>query len=100
MEIKTCEQYVISELFDAKNEVDRLQQALAEQKEAHQETLNKLSDVMFSFQQLKDLIFRIASVGEYSGNQYVGFNSLYENWDRDDFELLIKLIPTILLPKE
>lgn len=100
MEIKTCEQYVISELFDAKNEVYQLQQALEEQKEAHQETINKLRDVMFSFQQLKDLILKIADVGEYNGYRYVSFSSLYENWEKDDLELLVKLIPTILLPKE
>ena len=100
MEIRTCEEYVISELFDAKNEVDRLQQALAEQKEAHQETVNRLDEIMKSFQELRDLLVEISSVHETETYRYLGFNSVYSNWDKDNYDKLVALVPELLAPRE
>lgn len=96
MEIKTCEEYVVAELFDAKNEIDRLKGCLAEEKERYQEAVNCLSDVTKSFQELKDLLVEISRVNEATNYNYVTFNSIYSTWDGEQYDLLVSLVPGIL----
>lgn len=99
MEIRTCEEYVVAELFDAKNEIERLEQVVAEQKEAHQETIARLNDVMKSFQELKDLILKKSALKHYSvdNDPYISFDSIWQSYNADDFNLITTIIPELLV---
>lgn len=98
MEIRTCEEYVIAELFDAKNEIDRLEQVIAEKEAEHQETIARLDDVMKSFQELKDLILKRSSLKRFSvdSTPYISFDSIWQEYSPEDFDLFTTIIPEIL----
>ena len=98
MEIRTCEEYVIAELFDAKNEIDRLEQVIAEKEAEHQETITRLNDIMKSFQELKDLILKRSSLKRFGAedNLYISFDNIWQEYSADDFDLITTIIPELL----
>lgn len=97
MEIRTCEEYVVAELLDAKNEIENLKSVISEVEMARQETVNKLDSVMKTFQELKDMVCKISNV-DYTSNDcvYIRFSSVYSNWDKEDYDKLVELVPSIL----
>lgn len=99
MEIKTCEQYVLSLLEENQNEVARLQQVVADKELAHQEALARLNDVMKSFQELKDLILKRSVLKRYSidNDPYISFDNIWQSYNADDFNLITTIIPELLV---
>lgn len=95
MEIKTCEQYVLRELDNAQKELSLVKKAL-------EETTNHRDELRKSFQDLKDLICKLASVNNVEDRDYtyIGFSSVYSNWDKEVYDKLVELVPQILKPKE
>ena len=95
MEIKTCEQYVLRELDNAQKELSLVKKAL-------EETTNHRDELRKSFQDLKDLICKMASVTNKTDPDYtyIGFSSIYSTWDKEDYDKLVELVPQILKQKE
>ena len=93
MEIKTCEQYVLRELDNAQKELSLVKKAL-------EETTNRRDELLKSFQDLKDLICKMASVNNMPDYTYIGFSSIYSTWDKEDYDKLVELVPQILKQKE
>lgn len=94
MEIRTCEEYVINELMSTKEE-------LYETKQTLEEVIEHRNVILKSFQELRDLVCKLASV--YNDNPdytWIGFASVYSNWDKENFDKLVELVPEVLKPKD
>lgn len=94
MEFRTCEEYVLSELMDAKSEIENLKQLLAEERDAHKETTDKLTYVMESFQGLKDLILNNCKVWISTYNTPEAVYDVGYLWN-DNKDLLLNYIPKL-----
>ena len=95
MEIKTCEQYVLRELDNAQKELSLVKKTL-------EETTQHRDELWKSFQDLKDLVCKIANVTNMTDPDYtyIGFSSIYSTWDKEDYDKLVSIVPEILKPKE
>jgi len=92
MEIRTCEEYVLNRLFEAED-------ALAEIRDNYDEMCRKFDSVMKSYQELKDIIYQIATINDKDKTcEYIYFNSIYKNFSNEEaamFKKLMQLVPTI-----
>ena len=90
MEICTCEEYVLKELEEAKNEVISLGDELVE-------AYDKIENLMSSLNELRELLVKISVVDDaaYTTGKYVGFSSIYEGYNKEQFDALVRLVPGI-----
>ena len=88
MEIKTCEEYVLSKLFEKENRVDELEKQV--------EGLQfQLSAVTSDYKCIRDdLLYLInqLNVGIFDGERYVEFDRVWEQYDKEQFTKLHDLI--------
>ncbi|MBQ6627895.1 MAG: hypothetical protein IJH65_03595 [Methanobrevibacter sp.] len=85
MEYKTCEQYVLAELENVKNELETV-------KDAYAGVLNQFVTVKDKFEKLCDLLREITTVYHLENNyDYISFNYLWDNTPQfDDFVEIVK----------
>ena len=89
MEIRTCEEYVLNELYNLANEY-------AESKKALDEVKAKYDELLSNYKLLSENIKKIAKVRRgLSGNRYICFIDPYEEYDPELFSVFIKLIPDL-----
>ena len=90
MEIRTCEEYVLRELDSALNEVIKLQDEL-------EASYDKIEYLMSSLNELKELLVEISTVDDamYTTGKYIGFNAIYEGYNKEQFDKLVRLVPGI-----
>ena len=88
MEIKTCEEYVLSKLFEKENRVDELEKQV--------EGLQiQLSAVISDYKCIRDdLLYLIDQlhVKNYDGERYVESERVWEQYDEEQFTKLYDLI--------
>ena len=88
MEIKTCEEYVLSKLFEKENQIGEL----SEQVSGLQ---NQLSSVLADYKCIKDDLYYLINqlnVGIFDGERYVEFDRVWEQYDKEQFTKLHELI--------
>lgn len=88
MEIKTCEEYVLSKLFEKENQIGEL----SEQVSGLQ---NQLNSVLADYQCIKDDLYYLINqlnVGIFDGERYVEFDRVWEQYDKEQFTKLHDLI--------
>lgn len=89
MEIKTCEQYVLSLLEESQDEIARQEEVIR--------NLNyKLGELSDDYHELKEVIYSLAKLYIFNDKfSSISFDSVYENFDEDKFNKLQKLLPLI-----
>jgi hypothetical protein len=89
MEIRTCEEYVLNELYNLNNEY-------LEAKKHSEEIEAKYQYLLSNYKLLTENIKKIAKVRKgLSGNRYICFVDPYEEYDPELFSSLIRLIPDL-----
>ena len=88
MEIKTCEEYVLSKLFEKENQIGDLNEKV--------EVLQcELNSVLADYQCIKDDLYYLVNqlnVGIFDGERYVEFDRVWEQYDKEQFTKLHDLI--------
>ena len=88
MEIKTCEEYVLSKLFEKENQIGDLNEKVAILQ-------NQLNSVLADYQCIKDDLYYLVNqlnVGIFDGASYVEFDRVWEQYDKEQFTKLHDLI--------
>ena len=88
MEIKTCEEYVLSKLFEKENQIADLNLKV-------EGLQNQLSSVLADYQCIKDDLYYLINqlnVGIFDGERYVEFDRVWEQYDKEQFTKLHDLI--------
>ena len=88
MEIKTCEEYVLSKLFEKENQIGDLNEKV----DVLQRELNS---VLADYQCIKDDLYYLVNqlnVGIFDGERYVEFDRVWEQYDKEQFTKLHDLI--------
>ena len=88
MEIKTCEEYVLSKLFEKENQIGDLNEKVAILQ-------NQLNSVLADYQCIKDDLYYLVNqlnVGIFDGERYVEFDRVWEQYDKEQFTKLHDLI--------
>lgn len=88
MEIKTCEEYVLSKLFEKENQIGNLNEKV----DVLQRELNS---VLADYQCIKDDLYYLVNqlnVGIFDGERYVEFDRVWEQYDKEQFTKLHDLI--------
>jgi len=86
---KTCEERILWELEETEGQ-------LADKKLELIEMDKRYSKVLSDLEELKKIIREIAVYNIYSNrNSYISFHPIWENWDDDRIEKLLKLVPGI-----
>lgn len=88
MEIKTCEEYVLSKLFEKENQIGDLNEKV----EVLQRELNS---VLADYQCIKNDLYYLVNqlnVGIFDGEIYVEFDRVWEKYDKEQFTKLHDLI--------
>lgn len=88
MEIKTCEEYVVSKLFEKENQIGDLNEKV----DVLQRELNS---VLADYQCIKDDLYYLVNqlnVGIFDGERYVEFDRVWEQYDKEQFTKLHDLI--------
>ena len=88
MEIKTCEEYVLSKLFEKENQIGDLNEKV----EVLQRELNS---VLADYQCIKNDLYYLVNqlnVGIFDGERYVEFDRVWEQYDKEQFTKLHDLI--------
>jgi len=86
---KTCEERILWELEETEGQ-------LADKKLELIEMEKRYSNVLSDLEELKKIIREIAVYNIYSNkNSYISFYSIWENWDDNRIEKLLKLVPGI-----
>lgn len=88
MEIKTCEEYVLSKLFEKENQIGNLNEKV----DVLQRELNS---VLADYQCIKDdlcYLINQLNVGIFDGERYVEFDRVWEQYDKEQFTKLHELI--------
>ena len=88
MEIKTCEEYVVSKLFEKENQIGDLNEKV----DVLQRELNS---VLADYQCIKDDLYYLINqlnVGIFDGERYVEFDRVWEQYDKEQFTKLHDLI--------
>ena len=88
MEIKTCEEYVLSKLFEKENQIGDLNEKV----DVLQRELNS---VLADYQCIKDDLYYLINqlnVGIFDGERYVEFDRVWEQYDKEQFTKLHDLI--------
>ena len=88
MEIKTCEEYVVSKLFEKENQIGDLNEKV----DVLQRELNS---VLADYQCIKDDLYYLINqlhVKNYNGERYVESERVWEQYDEEQFTKLYELI--------
>ena len=88
MEIKTCEEYVLSKLFEKENQIGDLNEKVAILQ-------NQLNSVLADYQCIKDDLYYLVNqlnVGIFDDGRYVEFDRVWEQYDKEQFTKLHDLI--------
>lgn len=88
MEIKTCEEYVLSKLFEKENQIGELNEKV----DVLQRELNS---VLADYQCIKDDLYYLINqfhAGAFDGKRYVEFDRVWEHYDKEQFTKLNELI--------
>lgn len=88
MEIKTCEEYVVSKLFEKENQIGDLNEKV----DVLQRELNS---VLNDYHCIKcDLCYLIDQfhAGTFDGERYVEFDRVWEQYDKEHYAKLYDLI--------
>ena len=88
MEIKTCEEYVLSKLFEKENQIGNLNEKV-------DVLQSKLNSVLADYQCIKDDLYYLINqlnVGIFDGERYVEFDRVWEQYDKEQFTKLHDLI--------
>ena len=88
MEIKTCEEYVLSKLFEKENQIGDLNEKV----DVLQRELNS---VLADYQCIKDDLYYLVNqlnVGIFDGERYVEFDRVWEQYDKEHYAKLYDLI--------
>lgn len=84
MEIKTCEQYVVSKLMELENEV-----------ESQSELIAQMANKIRTLQEHLNYVKKFASVqtiqSDGSGRKYITFDNIYSNYDKEDFTKMCEI---------
>lgn len=84
MEIKTCEQYVVSELMDTKEKLEHTQEVY--------DNLKVFNRVMCEkYEKLVSIIQKYASFGCTTGTSRISISTIWDDFDsQDDYRYLVK----------
>lgn len=88
MEIKTCEEYVLSKLFEKENQIAELNGQVSGLQ-------NQLSSVLADYKCIKDDLYYLIdqlNVGNFDGERYVESNRVWEKFDGERFTKLYEII--------
>lgn len=88
MEIKTCEEYVLSKLFEKENQIAELSGQVSGLQ-------NQLSSVLADYKCIKDDLYYLIDqlhVKNYDGERYVESERVWEQYDEEQFTKLYDLI--------
>ena len=88
MEIKTCEEYVLSKLFEKENQIAELNCQVSGLQ-------NQLSSVLADYKCIKDDLYYLIdqlNVGNFDGERYVESNRVWEKFDGERFTKLYEII--------
>ena len=88
MEIKTCEEYVLSKLFEKENQIGDLNEKV-------DRLQRELNSVLADYQCIKDDLYYLVNqlnVGIFDGERYVEFDRVWEQYDKEQFTKLHDLI--------
>lgn len=88
MEIKTCEEYVVSKLFEKENQIGELNEQISGLQ-------CQLNSVLADYKCIKDDLYYLINqlnVGIFDGERYVEFDRVWEQYDKEQFTKLHDLI--------
>lgn len=88
MEIKTCEEYVLSKLFEKENQIGELNEQISGLQ-------CQLNSVLADYKCIKDDLYYLINqlhAGAFDGERYVEFDRVWEQYDKEQFTKLHELI--------
>lgn len=88
MEIKTCEEYVLSKLFEKENQIAELNEQVSGLQ-------CQLNSVLADYKCIKDDLYYLIDqlhTGTFDGQRYVEFDTVWEPYDEEQFTKLCDLI--------
>lgn len=85
MEIKTLEQYVITQLQDKDAEIRSLETSL-------RQTVTELNTVKQSYEKLLGHIKAISKSTSYNDTEYITFENLYKQYDADEYKYFSEVL--------
>ena len=99
MEIKTCEDYVVSRLQYCEETMEEQTSIINELESTIKRLTDQLAASLNRYIDLEDLLVKLSEYRDSDTCQnYITFRNVYEDWDKEDFTQLTTLVPKLLPP--
>jgi len=97
MEIRTCEDYVVSRLQYCEETIEEQEATINKLKAELKIVGDQLAASLNRYIDLEELLIKISEYRDSDTSQnYITFHNIYEDWDKEVFAKLVKLVPGLI----